>query len=154
MSYNNFSFQRSGGASYQSSPYARPSSNRGFGNWKKSSYGNNRSGNWQRPASGKPRSKCREIVKGNVLYITGWKATRRGLLSIFVAPPKHDKTVTSKNGRVWKTCRVSVTNINAGSKSLFPGFIDPNTHKVFVKELRMLINPQSGFISFLPKKGR
>lgn len=111
-------------------------------------------------SDGKRRSHCRTIVKDGVLYVTGWKVGKQsGFRTFFVAPAKSPKVRTSKreNGGKeieWHSCRVTVVNKTHNTKGLFPGWIDAATKRVFVSELNLLINPQTGFISYLEGKDK
>ena len=103
--------------------------------------------------NGKRRSQCRKIEKDGVLYVTGWKIGKRaGFRTFFVAPAKSPVRKVSKSGRVWLSCRVEVVNKTMGIKSLFPGWIEESSKRVFVKSIGIMLNPNSGFISYLPKK--
>lgn len=138
--------------SYNFSPYAHVQQGQRFG---QSMAFNNfkRSGGSGWNAKPARRSQCKTITKGNTLYVTGWKVGRKaGFRTFFVAPAKSGKTVTSKSGKVWHACRVTVVNKTHGSNGLFPAWIDEATKKVFIKDLGLMLNPNTGFISYIPRK--
>lgn len=109
----------------------------------------NRSDNY----SGKRRSQVKKLIKGDILYLSGWKiGSKAGFRTFFVAPAKSPKTRVSKSGKNWVSCRVSVTNKTHGTNGIFAGWMDTANHRVFVRELGLMLNPQTGFISYLSKK--
>jgi len=133
---------------YDNSPFPRPY-NRGF----------NPNSNFQINSNQpmKRRSHCKTIVKDGVLYVTGWKVgSKAGFRTFFVAPAKNQRKIMSKKNpgtaTQWLTCRVSVMNKTHGSNGLFPAMIHEVTHKVFIKDLGIMLNPNTGYISYIPRK--
>lgn len=121
-------------------------------NFNNSSF-SNRGNRVYRDWNGKRRSQCKLLDKGNVVYITGWKVGKRaGFRTFFIAPAKHQRTIVSKSGNTWLTCRVSVENKTFGSTGLFPAFWNKSNNKVICKSLGLIFNPVTGYISYIPNK--
>lgn len=150
MAYNNYGF----------TPYSRDNERMGRGY--SSAYFAKRQNNFSgfsvsRPGAynGKRRSSCRKIEKGSVVYLTGWKNGRKaGFRSFFVAPAANPKTKVSGSGKTWVSCRVIVENKTHGSQGMFAGWWHKETSRVFCKQLGLMLNPNTGFISYLPRKGQ
>jgi len=106
--------------------------------------------------NGKRRSSCKTITKNGVTYVTGWKIGRKaGFRTFFVSPAKNQKNIYSKKDgskTPWLTAKCEVVNKTHGTKSLFPALIHEKSLKVFILSLNIMINPNTGFISYIPKK--
>lgn len=139
------------GNSFRNNPNGR-NFNSGFLNFKRSNYKN---GNYNMNimSSPKRRSHCKLSPKGDIVYVTGWKVGKRaGFRTFLVSPSKSGFKTTSKSGKVWHGCRVKVVNKTHGSSGIFPGLIEEATKKVFIRDLGIMMNPNTGFISYIPKK--
>lgn len=120
--------------------------------YRRSSYGANAQ------YSGKRRSHCK-LVKGrknpNETYVTGWKiGSKAGFRTFFVSPAKNQHNIVSrKTGQVtpWRTAKCEVINKTNGTKSLFPAMIHEQSLKVFILQLGIMLNPNTGFISYVNK---
>jgi hypothetical protein len=127
-----------------------------YGNYNNDfSYGRSRYG--ASPSyNGKRRSSCKVITKNGVSYVTGWKIGRKaGFRTFFVSPAKNQKRIYSKkdgSATPWMTAKCEVVNKTQATKSLFPAMIHEKSLKVFILSLGIMINPNTGFISYIPKK--
>jgi len=142
---NNFSYAGRSYGGFSPAPYRQ-------GYYPKRNGGYNRSSNY----NGKRRSSCKTITKNGVTYVTGWKMGRKaGFRAFFVSPAKNQRNIISrKDGSTtpWLTAKCEITNKTYGSKALFPAMIHEKSLKVFILSLNIMLNPNTGFISYIPKK--
>jgi len=137
MSYTN----RYGGGNYgnyaqgQRGGYSAGSNRAYFLNMK---YANN-----QKPM--RVTSGCKRVTKGDKSYLSAWKKTRNGFLSILVAESKKTDKKKGKNGEMYLTSMVIViTNKDTGVKSFHWGISDAKLTYCKVNGLGWAISTKNG----------
>lgn len=151
MAYGNYN----NNFSYGRGSYGNNFSYAGRGGFSRAPFRQN-SGGFRGNFSGKRRSSCKTITKNGVTYVTGWKVGRKaGFRTFFVSPAKNQRNIISKKDgsrTQWLTAKCEVVNKTQGTKSLFPAMIHEKSLKVFILSLGIMINPNTGFISYIPRK--
>lgn len=76
--------------------------------------------------------------------VTGWKASKGVLLSLYARPYKGTKTVVSKEGKKWQNLFVTIINKSNMQITKCSGLFDCDTKKLYIKELNLIANPKGG----------
>ena len=108
-------------------------------------------------ATGKRRSMCKvqpSKKDPNHMLVTGWKVGKAGFRAFTVGAAKNQRNFTRRDGSrsPWRNAWMIVTNKTSQSKATFPCFIHETTYKVICKQAGIILNPQTGFISYIPRK--
>lgn len=135
----------------QSNAYNRPYA---YGNryGSQKNWGESRSNYFRQNGGRRSRVQLKTSEKHGCTYLTGWKVGKSGFRSFLVWPAKSPKHITSKSGKQYVTCSVTVVNKSTSTKSQSPAFWNVQTNKVICKELGLILDPNTGFISYIPRK--
>lgn len=77
-------------------------------------------------------------------YVNGWRVSRRhGLIAYFASPYKDTQEIKSGTGRIWHTWILKITIRETGEESVRPCLYDPQSRRVFCKDLNVLLSPQT-----------
>jgi len=122
-----------------------------------SRYGNYGNRQYNRGGSGRRRSMCKtQQSKKDPSHtlVTGWKVGKAGFRSFVVGAARNQRNFLRKDGSKspWRNAWMIVTNKTANTKSTFPCFIHESSYKVICKQAGLILNPQTGFISYIPRK--
>lgn len=93
----------------------------------------------------KKRSGCQTGRWADGEYWTnGWKASKRfGLVKFSAFTTKKTDSIQSGSGRSWLTNILVKVQKEFEKEQLFSGLMDPNTGKVVIKDLGMVMNPKA-----------
>jgi|GEM_PF-3789700 len=106
-----------------------------------------------REKSSAPSSDVRVLNKDGVTYVKAWMYRKfNGFVTFFVSPPKGSAKVReSKRGIKWHSCKVVITNHTHMSRSVFPAWMEPGSHNVYIKDLNMRLSPQTKRVHIFEK---
>lgn len=116
--------------------------NRGYSN---SNYGRAPYNSYQnRPAQPRKKSGCTlRIMSDGSPILSGWKAGRTGMLSLYARPYKGTKKIVSKSGKEWLNLFVTITNRNTMQVQKTSGLFNKQNGKLYIKELNLIANPKA-----------
>lgn len=79
--------------------------------------------------------------------VIGWNVRRRaGMRSFFCGPYKGTRKGKSKtSNREWVTWMARVTNEDTGEENVYPCLYYPDSGKVIISQLKMVLNPREDY---------
>lgn len=133
MAYQNRNFSYGGGsAPYRNAAPYNP--NYGFNNNRPNQVAN-------RP---RKRSGCKRTDKDGTVILSGWKASRQGLLSVYARPYSGTKEhVGAQRGKHYLNYFVTIVNKNTGHETKTSGLFCMETGKLHIPQLNWVMNPSA-----------
>lgn len=108
-----------------------------YGNYSRNDYHNNR-----RPRRKRTGAKT-GVTKNGDTFISGWRATRQGLISCIGTMKKKTFKSKSKAGINWHSVPFKFTNKNTGQTWWMYGLVNETTKQVFFKDTNQTLKPSS-----------